>query len=98
MLVTEHEPQRPRPPDLYVRDQASRSSADLSAQPERYHINSPFSLLKKNVGLSVVGDRTDICKLAILNYSSMGQAERPTCPACGAYLTLALPPGGKGKQ
>ena len=28
----------------------------------------------------------------------MGQAERPTCPACGAYLILALPPGGKGKR
>jgi hypothetical protein len=28
----------------------------------------------------------------------MGQAERPTCPHCGAYLTLALPPGGKGKR
>jgi hypothetical protein len=28
----------------------------------------------------------------------VGQAERPTCPACGAYLTLALPPGGKGKR
>ena len=47
MLVAEHEPQRPRPPDLYVRGRAGRSSADLSAQPERYHINSPFSLLEK---------------------------------------------------
>jgi hypothetical protein len=28
----------------------------------------------------------------------MGQAERPTCPGCGAYLILALPPGGKGKR
>jgi hypothetical protein len=28
----------------------------------------------------------------------MGQAERPTCPHCGAYLTLALPPGGMGKR
>jgi hypothetical protein len=26
----------------------------------------------------------------------MGQAERPTCPHCGAYLILALPLGGKG--
>jgi DUF2934 family protein len=26
----------------------------------------------------------------------MGQADRPTCPGCGAYLILALPPGGKG--
>jgi hypothetical protein len=25
----------------------------------------------------------------------MGQAQRPTCPSCGAYLTLAFPPGGK---
>jgi hypothetical protein len=24
----------------------------------------------------------------------MGQAKRPTCPNCGAYLVLALPPGG----
>jgi hypothetical protein len=28
----------------------------------------------------------------------MGQAERPMCPGCGAYLTLALPPRGKGKR
>ncbi len=29
---------------------------------------------------------------------AMGQAERPTCSHCGAYLTSALPPGGKGKR
>src|ERR1700687_2653778 len=28
----------------------------------------------------------------------MGRAERTKCPGCGAYLTLALPPGGKGKR
>jgi hypothetical protein len=28
----------------------------------------------------------------------MGQAERPTCPHCGEYLILALPPGGKGRR
>ena len=28
----------------------------------------------------------------------MGQAQRPTCPDCGAYLVLALPPGGKGRR
>jgi hypothetical protein len=28
----------------------------------------------------------------------MGQAERPTCPGCGAFLILALPPGGKGPR
>jgi hypothetical protein len=28
----------------------------------------------------------------------MGQAERPTCPHCGAFLILALPPGGKGRR
>jgi hypothetical protein len=28
----------------------------------------------------------------------MGQAERPACPRCGAYLILALPPGGKGPR
>jgi hypothetical protein len=28
----------------------------------------------------------------------MGQSERPTCPNCGANLTLALPPGGKGPR
>ncbi len=28
----------------------------------------------------------------------MGQAERPTCPNCGANLILALPPGGKGPR
>ncbi len=30
--------------------------------------------------------------------SAMGQAERPTCPGCGAFLILALPPGGKGQR
>src|SRR5437762_5698214 len=28
----------------------------------------------------------------------MGQAERPTCPHCGAFLILALPPGGEGQR
>jgi hypothetical protein len=28
----------------------------------------------------------------------MGQAQRPTCPHCGAFLILALPPSGKGQQ
>jgi hypothetical protein len=28
----------------------------------------------------------------------MGQAKRPTCPKCGAYLVLALPPGDKGPR
>ena len=28
----------------------------------------------------------------------MGQAKRPTCPNCGAYLILALPPDGKGQR
>jgi hypothetical protein len=28
----------------------------------------------------------------------MGQAERPTCPGCGGFLILALPPGGKGRR
>jgi hypothetical protein len=28
----------------------------------------------------------------------MGQVERPTCPGCGAFLILALPPGGKGPR
>jgi hypothetical protein len=28
----------------------------------------------------------------------MGQAERPTCPGCGAFLILALPSGGKGQR
>ena len=27
----------------------------------------------------------------------MGQAERPTCRHCGAYLTWTLPQGGNGK-
>ena len=29
---------------------------------------------------------------------AMGQANRPTCPDCGAFLILALPPGGKGPR
>jgi hypothetical protein len=28
----------------------------------------------------------------------MGQAELAKCPDCGAYLTLTLPPEGKGKR
>jgi hypothetical protein len=28
----------------------------------------------------------------------MGQAERPICPGCGAFLLLTLPPGGKGRR
>jgi len=28
----------------------------------------------------------------------MSQAERPTCPNCGADLTLTLPLGGKGPR
>ena len=28
----------------------------------------------------------------------MGQEGRPKCPDCGAFLILALPPGGKGKR
>ena len=28
----------------------------------------------------------------------MGQAERPTCPNCGAHLILALPPDGNGQR
>jgi hypothetical protein len=28
----------------------------------------------------------------------MGQAQRPTCPDCGAYLTLALPSGADGPR
>ena len=30
--------------------------------------------------------------------SRMGQAQRPTCPNCGAPLVLALPPDGKGQR
>jgi hypothetical protein len=28
----------------------------------------------------------------------MGQAQRPTCPGCGAFLVLALSPDGEGKR
>jgi hypothetical protein len=44
-----------------------------------------------------VRDRTDNYELAGVN-TGMGQAERPTCPGCGAFLMLALPPGGKGQR
>jgi hypothetical protein len=44
-----------------------------------------------------VRDRTDNYKLAVTKYR-MGQAERPTCPGCGAFLILALPPGGRGPR
>jgi hypothetical protein len=29
---------------------------------------------------------------------AMGEAKRPTCPGCGTYMILALPPGGKGPR
>jgi hypothetical protein len=52
--------------------------------------------LRKNIGAFHVGDRTD--KLGSASHNPpMGQAERPTCPHCGAHLILALPPG-KGRR
>ena len=54
MLVAEHEPQRPRPPDLYIRGRAGRSSADLSAQPERYHIKLHFRPARKVPGYAKI--------------------------------------------
>jgi hypothetical protein len=44
-----------------------------------------------------VRDRTDNYGFQFHNYH-MGQAERPTCPGCGAFLILALPPGGNGPR
>jgi hypothetical protein len=52
---------------------------------------------RKNL-LVRVRDRTDNYKSSIANIEIMGQAERPTCPGCGAFLILALPPGGKGPR
>jgi hypothetical protein len=43
------------------------------------------------------GTGLTIKELAILN-TAMGVAERSTCPHCGEYLMLALPPGGKGRR
>jgi hypothetical protein len=37
-------------------------------------------------------------EISIFRIVIMGQAERPTCPGCGAFLILALPPGGKGQR
>jgi hypothetical protein len=42
-----------------------------------------------------VTELTDIYRIAI---NRLGQTERPTCHHCKAALTLALPPGGKGKR
>ena len=39
-----------------------------------------------------------ILELTLFGTYAMGQAQRPTCPECGAFLILALPPGGKGKR
>lgn len=46
--------------------------------------------------MSPVPDRQ--LKVNGFEYPVMGQAKRPTCTDCGAYLTLALPPGGKGQR
>jgi len=43
------------------------------------------------------GTGLTIKELAFLN-TAMGVAERSTCPHCGEYLMLALPPGGKGRR
>ena len=51
----------------------------------------------QNTGIRV-GYRADNYSLALINFSVMGQAERPSCPHCGAFLILALPPGGKGPR
>jgi hypothetical protein len=53
-----------------------------------------FHRYAKIFGCDFVGDRADICKLAILKLDY----GRPKCPGCGAYLILALPPGGKGRR
>jgi hypothetical protein len=60
----------------------------LRVPPRQIHAN--FSCV-------FVRDRTDSYKLKGQKYL-MGQAERPTCPVCGAFLILALPPGGKGQR
>jgi len=52
----------------------------------------------RNFSCVFVRDRTDNYKLTVTNIAIMGQAERPTCPGCGAFLILALPPGGKGPR
>jgi hypothetical protein len=52
----------------------------------------------ENSCLNFVGDRTDFEGLRSYVFAIMGQAERPTCPTCGAYLILALLQGGKGKR
>lgn len=45
--------------------------------------------------LSATEQTFQVCR----HYSvKMGQAKRPTCPNCGAYLILALPPGGDGPR
>jgi hypothetical protein len=54
--------------------------------------------------LSINGGRNFLIHFKLTSYlthgriSRMGQAERPTCPECGAPLVLALPPDGKGKR
>ncbi len=57
----------------------------------------PLPASRRNLAVLFVGDRTDNCKFEVLNIA-MGQAECPTCPGCGAFLILALPPGGKGPR
>ena len=52
----------------------------------------PNFLLKEfGTGQTIINQRNQISSI-------MGQAKRPTCPECGAFLILALPPGGQGKR
>jgi hypothetical protein len=60
-------------------------------------VSGPFRILAAVPFWFFVGDRTDKNYPAIIEFG-MGQAERPTCPGCGAYLILALPAGGKGRR
>jgi hypothetical protein len=48
--------------------------------------------------LKVFNPEQTITNRGEYNSGVMGQSKRPTCPECGAFLTLALPPGGKGQR
>jgi hypothetical protein len=59
----------------------------------------PFWFSAELRGYFVLESETEqtIIKFQFHKYG-MGQAERPTCPNCGAHLILALPPGGEGRR
>ena len=83
--------------DVRAKFNRDRTSADRDV-PLGLHLRKSSKSSRKNFAVFRVGNRTDNYQVPIINIAIMGQAERPTCPGCGAHLILALPPGGDGRR